>query len=157
MPRYNPQSLHFGANTAAVEATIRARLTKPDSVIFLWPPGATRSDRHISWVMLGFGRRPDVQVALEDLKNLELLGRPVKVERASRQAFLPRPSPSPSREAARTATTTAAASAPTPAPATAAPATITADLPVRIAPAHDMATCSSSNPLEETSLTSQEV
>ncbi|KAM0462139.1 hypothetical protein ACHAO4_001335 [Trichoderma viride] len=66
MPRYNPQwenqikgyrknrvllvakSLPFNASTTQVESAIRARLTKPDSAIFLWPPGANRPDRHIS-------------------------------------------------------------------------------------------------------------
>ncbi|PON23262.1 hypothetical protein TGAM01_v207789 [Trichoderma gamsii] len=104
MPRYNPQwenqiktyrknrvlivvrSLPFSATTTQVESAIRARLTKPDSATFLWPPGATRPDRHISWVMLAFSRRPDTQMALEELQNFEIRGRPIHVERAHKDA-----------------------------------------------------------------------
>lgn len=104
MPRYNPQwenqiktyrknrvlivvrSLPFSATTTQVESAIRARLTKPDSATFMWPPGATRLDRHISWVMLAFSRRPDTQMALEELQNFEIRGRPIHVERAHKDA-----------------------------------------------------------------------
>lgn len=36
--------------------------------------------------MMGFNMRPDARMAEEELKDFEILGRPVRVERASRQA-----------------------------------------------------------------------
>lgn len=83
------RNIAFTATRAAVEADIRAKLTKPDSVIFLWPPSSptySNPTRHQGWVMLGFNQRPDVKTAEVDLKNYELRGRRVRIDRASRVA-----------------------------------------------------------------------
>jgi hypothetical protein len=84
------RNIDFRATRAAVEADIRAKLTKPDSVIFLWPPpyaaNYSNPTRHMGWMMLSFSQRPDAKTAEEDLKNYEFLGRQVSIKRASRVA-----------------------------------------------------------------------
>ncbi|EHK46049.1 hypothetical protein TRIATDRAFT_308060 [Trichoderma atroviride IMI 206040] len=177
MPRYNPQwedqikgyrknrvllvakSLPFSATTTQVESAIRARLTKPDSVTFLWPPGATRPNHHIGWVMLAFSRRPNTKMALEELQNFEILGRAVNVERAHRHARLPNPSYGMSAarnsasvlNAAISTTTTTAANSSTTAAATATPASAvsTAAPSVQPAPTEDTTASNASDSLEE--------
>ncbi|PTB41770.1 hypothetical protein M441DRAFT_138468 [Trichoderma asperellum CBS 433.97] len=185
MPRYNPQwedrikgyrknrlllvarNLPFNAPPTAVEAAIRARLTKPDSFIFLWPPGASSPERHQGWVMMGFNMRPDARMAEEELKDFEILGRPVRVERASRQAVTevrravaaaalvsaeanagvtpaPPPPPPPNTTTAATTTTTT-------------PATVATSLPLRPGPIHDTAARNSPDSLKETPMLSQDV
>ncbi|WYZ35848.1 hypothetical protein EsH8_X_000495 [Colletotrichum jinshuiense] len=126
------RGIDFTGTRAAFEAGIRAKLTKPNSVIFLWPPSADNSNptRHSGWVMLGFNQRPDVKTAEDDLKNHEFRGRPVRIDRASRVAYNSSSSGTQETNATMTPTvgvptttappTTAAPTAPSTAPSTAA-------------------------------------
>ncbi|KAM0514560.1 hypothetical protein ACHAPE_006856 [Trichoderma viride] len=153
------KSLHFGASTAAVETAIRARLTKPDSVTLMWPPGATSPNHHKGWVMLVFSGRPDTQMALGELQNLEIRGRAVNVERASRGT---RPANASyeiraARNSASAAITSTATTADTAATAATVSIVTTVDVPVRHAPVPDAATRNSSRSVDETPLTSQGV
>jgi hypothetical protein len=84
------RGIPFNATRAAFEADIRAKLVKPDSVIFLWPPppsaNCSNPTRHSGWVMLAFNQRPDAKTAEVNLKNNKFRGRRIRVERASRVA-----------------------------------------------------------------------
>lgn len=87
------RNIDFKATRAAFEADVRARLTKPDSVIFLWPPPSsaqyTNQNRHRGWVMLAFNQRPDARTVEGDLKDYVFRDRPIRIDRASRVAVSP--------------------------------------------------------------------
>ncbi|KHO11262.1 hypothetical protein MAA_11077 [Metarhizium robertsii ARSEF 23] len=66
------RNIDFNATRAEFEDHVRAKLTKPGSVIFLWPPAPAQYDNfnnHIGWMMLGFNHRPDARMAQNDLAN----------------------------------------------------------------------------------------
>ncbi|KAM5370287.1 hypothetical protein ACJZ2D_008583 [Fusarium nematophilum] len=84
------RNINFKETRASFEANVRARLTKPDSVIFLWPPPSSpqysNPTRHMGWVMLAFNQRSDVKTAEDDLTNYEFAGRQIRICRASKAA-----------------------------------------------------------------------
>ncbi|KAL7937810.1 hypothetical protein V8C35DRAFT_331453 [Trichoderma chlorosporum] len=131
--------INFRTSRAATEAIIRAKLTQPDSVTFFWPSSRdpryrNNRSRHQGYVMLGFESRSDCRLAEADLQNLVVNGRPVRISRPSRPAFLPRSertqeaatdhviaasaTAAPAPEPAVTTTTTTTTTATTPTPAT---------------------------------------
>ncbi|KID88935.1 hypothetical protein MGU_04278 [Metarhizium guizhouense ARSEF 977] len=60
------RNINFKVTRAQFEAGVQAKLTKPDSVTFLWPPSPARYSnpiRHQGWVMLKFSSRADVNTA----------------------------------------------------------------------------------------------
>lgn len=83
------RNIPFEATQAAFEADARARLTKPDSATFLWPPSSGRYDdpaRHMGWVMLAFKERSDARMAEMDLKDYKFRDCQVRIGRASKIA-----------------------------------------------------------------------
>ncbi|KAL6406980.1 hypothetical protein AUP68_09800 [Ilyonectria robusta] len=82
------RNIDFKASRATFEADVRAKLTKPGSVIFLWPPPSSAQysnpNRHRGWVMLAFNQRPDARTAEVDLKDYVFRNRPIRVDRAMR-------------------------------------------------------------------------
>ncbi|EQL01270.1 hypothetical protein G6O67_000816 [Ophiocordyceps sinensis] len=120
------RNIPFTATRAEFEADVRAKLTKPDSVTFLWPPSSPQYNnptRHSGWLMLAFDKRPDAKAVEDDLENYMFCGRHITIDRASRVAYT---SGSSGRRA--TAPTTAApATAPATVPAIAAPAPTTTE------------------------------
>ncbi|KAG3183893.1 hypothetical protein PC129_g25321, partial [Phytophthora cactorum] len=83
------RGISFSVTRATVEAYIRVKLTKPNSVIFFWPPSSAllrNPARHMGWVVLGFDQRSDARTAEVDLQNCELNSRQFRVDRASRTA-----------------------------------------------------------------------
>ncbi|KAH7010036.1 hypothetical protein EDB80DRAFT_868556 [Ilyonectria destructans] len=150
------RNIDFKATRAAFEADVRARLTKPDSVIFLWPPPSsaqyTNQNRHRGW-------------------DYVFRDRPIRIDRASRVAHAPGASrahadASTTAAAATTAPTTATpaiapaivaptTTAPTTAPPT-APATAARNLPAQPTPAHGTAAHNSPDSLEGALLVSWE-
>ncbi|KAK2023806.1 hypothetical protein LX32DRAFT_697651 [Colletotrichum zoysiae] len=120
------RNVEFDGTRVEFESDVRAKLTKPDSVTFLWPPSSSPqySDptRHMGWVMLAFDLRLDLKTAVADLRDYVFRGRLVNIDRASRVAYT-----SGSRQPATAPVTAApAATAATAAPPTAAPAATTA-------------------------------
>ncbi|OIW30159.1 hypothetical protein CONLIGDRAFT_644173 [Coniochaeta ligniaria NRRL 30616] len=93
------RSLHFRVTRPQVEASIRARLSRPDSVRFFWPRedhsrtpvnrlGARYNNCHRGFVMLGFDVRDDARTAENELANLVIRDRPVTIQRVSKHAFM---------------------------------------------------------------------
>lgn len=82
------RNIDFKATRATFEADVRAKLTKPGSVIFLWPPPSSAQysnpNRHSGWVMLAFNQRPDARTAEVDLKDYVFRNRPIRIDRAMR-------------------------------------------------------------------------
>ncbi|KAG8427608.1 hypothetical protein J3459_006533 [Metarhizium acridum] len=66
------RNIDFNATRAEFEDNVRAKLTKPGSVIFLWPPAPAQYNslnKHTGSRMLGFNHRPDASTAQSDLEN----------------------------------------------------------------------------------------
>ncbi|KAH6972540.1 hypothetical protein BKA56DRAFT_677490 [Ilyonectria sp. MPI-CAGE-AT-0026] len=166
------RNIDFKATRATFEADVRAKLTKPGSVIFLWPPPSSAQysnpNRHRGWVMLGFNQRPDARTAEVDLKDYVFRNRPIRIDRAMRHT----PGSSRARTAA-SATTTSVTATPAIAPAIAAStttalttgttatpptalATAARNLPAQPTPAYGTATNSSPDSLEGALLMSWE-
>ncbi|KAF3071999.1 hypothetical protein CFAM422_005756 [Trichoderma lentiforme] len=84
-------NIEFRVIKTDFETIVRAALRRPDSVILFWPPSTevgfrNSRTRHQGYAMLGFQTRPDRQAAEEDLRNLVVGGRAVRITRSSRVA-----------------------------------------------------------------------
>lgn len=81
------RGIPFNKSRAAFETDVRAKLTKPGSVTFFWPPSNhSNPNRHQGWVMLAFDERRDRETAETDLGNYKFGGRQIRVDRASKVA-----------------------------------------------------------------------
>ncbi|KAH7139827.1 hypothetical protein B0J13DRAFT_676988 [Dactylonectria estremocensis] len=86
--------INWSATRDQFEADVRGKLTKPDTITFLWPPMPahyTNPQSHQGWIMLAFSGRPDVATALVDLDNYEFRGRRPRIDRAKRRVYAPAP------------------------------------------------------------------
>ncbi|KPM44542.1 hypothetical protein AK830_g1974 [Neonectria ditissima] len=143
------RGISFSVTRATVEAYIRVKLTKPNSVIFFWPPSSAllrNPAHHMGWVMLGFDQPSDARTAEVDLQNCELNSRQFRVDRASRTAYAPRSSRLRETAPTTAAPTIAAPTAPAPAPATAAPVIIAPSVTVVVVVAAAAPAATPANP-----------
>ncbi|KAK1770067.1 hypothetical protein QBC33DRAFT_310691 [Phialemonium atrogriseum] len=109
------RGIPFNATRAAFETGLMAKLAKPNSINFLWPPPSSANysnqTRHSGWVMLAFNQRTDIILAQADLKEYKFSGHRIKIDRAiSRVAYT---SGSSTKRAAAPATTAPTIVAPT--------------------------------------------
>lgn len=78
------RSLQYHAPRAEVEAACRTKLSHPDGVRFIWPPGAKPWFQHTGCVMVEFTNRQLCLEGLNELTGLKIRNRTVKVDKASR-------------------------------------------------------------------------
>ncbi|OPB42084.1 hypothetical protein A0O28_0032010 [Trichoderma guizhouense] len=123
-------NIEFRVIKTDFETIVRAALRQPNSVTFFWPPSTevgfrNSRTRHQGYAMLEFQTRPDRQAAEEDLRNLVVGGRAVRITRSSRVAFAPSGIQAAAPTAAVAPTSADSASAPAaPAPTVPVPAPI---------------------------------
>lgn len=80
------KNIHFKASTADFKKVCRAKLSKPQTVKFIWRAPDRPGQSHRGFVMLEFDFRSDLRRAETELERMQVRNRPVRVEKASRRA-----------------------------------------------------------------------
>lgn len=80
------KNIHFKASTTDFKEVCRAKLSKPQTVKFVWQAPNRPWNSHRGFVMLEFDLPSNLRRAEAELEGTVVRNRPVKMERASRKA-----------------------------------------------------------------------